>query len=75
MVHEQVHHEKRRTPGDNPFDYPNNIIEQYAYIAQFKHLKEKGYTIKDIQDETQFPTLSIKFKKYPKELKKYWNMA
>ena len=78
IVHELEHHKHRNKRDDNRI-YPHNKVEKYAYEAQFSELKRRGYSFKDIQDKSKFPTLSLKFIKYDGEyfniLKRYWDNA
>jgi len=79
MVHEYAHTEFDGINDDK--HYPENSIERFAYIKQFRFLKNtnKASTFNNLKDDKKFPTLSLKFIKYNGEwettLKKYWELA
>jgi len=72
IVHELIH--GKRIPDDGA-EYPYNKVERIAYTEQFTELIKRGFTFEDISDMSKFPTLSIKVKKFPTVLYKYWKYA
>ena len=80
MQHEKMHHLLNlKNVKDDGKIYPKNNIEKFAYISQFKLLKKRGHSLKDITNIKKFPTLATKFSKYNGEyaptLIEYWKLA
>ena len=48
IVHERVHKKLLDFGVDDTSNYPNNVVEKFAFITQFKALRKDGYNLPEV---------------------------